>query len=313
MSQISYSISLPLRETLQKIEVLRRDILLAVISPRKELRFRFEALLERIYWLLALPSNNPLSKNEIVKLLVDPPKKRLTVQQQDVVRLRKTLDYIIQEWLASQKPVPLKTVLFLHHLCCPGRLRVSQKPLKQCLSYFQSSNEHPVIQAGLIYSQLLTLSPFTEGNARLAQLLIYLFLYKEGFDCRGFLVLDEYFRRNLTDYQNILRQIREIGTQTLWLEDFAKAIQSQLEKTMKDINKNRGRDIDVSTSFFQLNDRQKEVLSFLENPDVTITNRQTQKLFKISQITASRDLAKLVSLGLLFTHGKGRSVYYTRV
>ena len=29
--------------------------------------------------------------------------------------------------------------------------------------------------------------------------------------------------------------------------------------------------------------------------------------------TASRDLTKLVKLGLVFSHGKGRSVYYTKV
>ncbi len=46
---------------------------------------------------------------------------------------------------------------------------------------------------------------------------------------------------------------------------------------------------------------------------MTITNKKVQKLFKVSQITASRDLAKLASVGLLFTHGKGRSVYYTKV
>jgi len=36
-------------------------------------------------------------------------------------------------------------------------------------------------------------------------------------------------------------------------------------------------------------------------------------MFKVSQITASRDLSKLGALGLLFIHGKGRSVYYTKI
>ena len=69
----------------------------------------------------------------------------------------------------------------------------------------------------------------------------------------------------------------------------------------------------LPNSFWQLNDRQKSILGFLENPDATITNKRVRSLFKISQITASRDLTKLANLGLLFAHGKGRSVFYTKV
>lgn len=312
MITISYSLSPQLRESLQKIDALRRDILLAVLPPRDELRFRFEALLGRIYWSLAL-YGTPLGKNEIVKLLGQPPqKKRLTPLQQEVVSLRGGLDYITQEWLACQKPIPLKTVLFLHSLACPGRLDVNQESLRQCLSYLQSSNEHPVIQAGLIYFQIFALSPTTSDNNRLSCLLTYLFLYKEGFDCRGFLVLDEYFRRNLTDYQRLLKQAAQTGTQTWWLEYFAKGVELQLEKALKDTTSGKT-GTKIPAAMFRLNGRQKEILALLENPDATITNRQVQKMCQVSQITASRDLAKLTSLGLLFAYGKGRSVYYTKV
>lgn len=311
MATISYTSSSQLREFLEKIEKLRQDILLIILTPWNELRYRFEASVGRIFWALAF-FETPLDKREILKLLLpQASKKRLTSQQKEVVRFKNGLDYIVHEWQGSKKPVALKTVLFLHEITCEGRLRISLEQLKQCLSYFQGSNEHPVIQAALIHSQILELSPFTQDNDKIARLLTYLFLYKEGFDCRGFLVLDEYFRRNLTEYQQILAQTKERGTQTAWLEYFAKGVATQLEKTLEDITSGRTRmEIPAST---RLNERQKEILNLLENPDVTITNRQTQKLFKVSQITASRDLAKLASLGLLFAHSKGRSVYYTKV
>lgn len=69
----------------------------------------------------------------------------------------------------------------------------------------------------------------------------------------------------------------------------------------------------MAEGFFELNDRQKSILNMLDQPTASITNRLTQKAYKVSQITASRDLAKLTTLGFLFSHGKGRSVYYTRV
>ncbi len=311
MNNISYAASSRLRESLQKIDALRRDILLTVLTPRNELRFRWQATVERVFWSLSF-SNPSLSKNEIAKLLKEHLKKQLTSLQQEALACKKGLDYITQDWLGLQEPVSSKTVFFLHQIACEGRLRVSQESLKSCLLYFQNSSEHPVIQAGLIHFQILSLSPFTADNDKMSRLLSYLFLYKEGFYCRGFLVLDEYFKRNLIDYQQTLKQATQKDTLTLWLEYFAKGVTMQLEKVLEDITTSKAR-MEISSLTFRLNERQKEILTFLENPDVSITNRQVQKLFKISQITASRDLAKLASLGLLFTHGKGRSVYYTKI
>ncbi len=69
----------------------------------------------------------------------------------------------------------------------------------------------------------------------------------------------------------------------------------------------------MAQSYFELNDRQTSILNMLDLPQGSITNRKIQKAYKVSQITASRDLAKLTTLGFLFSHGKGRSVYYTKV
>lgn len=296
---------------MQKIDELHKRILLLVLTPEKELRFRWLATVERIFWSLAL-SETPLNKNEITKLLKNPQKKQLSPLQQEALTYKKGLDYIARDWLGLQEPVLAKNVLFLQQIACSGRLRVSQESLKSCLLYFQNSSEHPIIQAGLVYFQILSLSPFTKDNDKLSRLLSYLFLYKTGFHCREFLVLEECFKRNFVDYQEVFRQAMQAGTQTLWLEYFAKALQSILEKALEDIAISKT-SLELPTSIFKLNERQKEILTILENPDITITNRQIQKLLKTSAITASRDLAKLTGLKLLFTHGKGRSVYYTKI
>ena len=66
-------------------------------------------------------------------------------------------------------------------------------------------------------------------------------------------------------------------------------------------------------SFFDLTERQKEIVRLSAHPEATLTNASLQKRFSVSQITASRDLARLTGLGLLFAHGRGRSIYYTKV
>lgn len=312
MSGFSYRLSDQLQVALKNINSLRSDLLLSVITPEKEMRLRWQTAIDRIYWSLTF-SHTALSKSEIEKLIRTHVRKQPTPAQQEALAYKKGLDYIAQNWLASLEPVSSITVLLLHQIACQGKLKVSQESLKLTLAYFQGSSEHPVIQAGLVHFQILALSPFTNDNEKMSRLLSYLFLYKEGFDCRGLLVTDEYFRRNATDYQQIFKQTLQTGTQTLWLEYFAKAVQSSLEKALEEISKEKSRVIEKNSSTFKLNERQKQILTLLENPDMTIANRQVQHLFKISQITASRDLANLSLLGLLFSHGKGRSVYYTRI
>ena len=312
MINISYTESSQLENSLRKIDALRKDVLLTILSPKNEVRFRWQASVERVFWSLAL-SDTPIVRGEIVKILKEAgQKKPLSSFQKDVLLYKKALDHISQEWLASQNAVSLKNVIFLSQIISYGKLNIKADSLRSSLAYFETSNEHPVIQAGLIHYQIFALSPSTGRNTRFSSLLSYLFLYKEGYDFRGLLVLDEYFRRNFTDYQLTLEGAVSSKAQTLWLEFFAKAVQGSLEKALGQIAENRIRSETLSSNL-DLNERQKEILTLLENPEATITNRYVQKLFKVSQITASRDLAKLASLLLIFGHGKGRSVYYTRV
>ena len=81
-----------------------------------------------------------------------------------------------------------------------------------------------------------------------------------------------------------------------------------MEKVLENIlHKNN-----ASASLWRLSNRQKLIMEKLENPNIKITNREVAKMFAVSQITASRDLSKMVNLGILLPHGKGRSVYYTK-
>lgn len=308
---VSYQLSPALRESLQKIEAYRRQILLAPLPPKTEMHLRWEAMVNRLYWSLAL-TDKPASKKEALWLLTKQYKNKLTSEQKEVFGYKKALDYVTQEWLVSPKTVTPKTILALHDLAsCPGRLRVSEATLKPILEYLQVNPENPIIQGAIAQIEIFELSPFTDGNGRVARLLALLFLYKYGYDFRGLLTLEEYFRKDLTGFTKHTQTFMQTGNVTPWLEYFAKAAETQLEKASTTVASPRF-DLALSTSFFELNDRQKEILTLLDEPNSTITNKKVQKNFRISQITASRDLAKLASLGLLFPHGKGRSVRYTK-
>ncbi|OGH20472.1 MAG: hypothetical protein A3D74_00330 [Candidatus Levybacteria bacterium RIFCSPHIGHO2_02_FULL_37_13] len=300
MINLSYNLSPTLKSFLDKIELLRQKILLTPLSPKSELRLRWEATVNRIYWSMMIIAK-PINKNMIVKQLTGQQNTGKRTQEHQVVKYKKALDYIKENWLVSDENITPKTIIALHSIASYGKFNSSQARLKELLDYLQSSTEHPVIQAGIAYIEIINISPFTEGNRQIACLLGLIFLYKSGYDFRGLLVLEEYLHKNTNSYSQNL---------TPYLESFTSTMITQLEKIIYSDLSSRG---NLPSSFWQLNDRQKSIINFLENPDATITNKKVQNLFKISQITASRDLARLVALGQLFAHGKGRSVFYTRV
>lgn len=318
MLTMSYNLSENLKKLIEVSEDLRQKILLTPIQPRVELRMRWEATLQKIYWALSL-AENPVSKSNMIKLLAYPPKRRLTNFEKDIINYKKALDFIKEEWLASPRIIVPERMLDLYNLACKpvfgpsaASFRSKRKHLKHFLDYLQTEKEHPVVQTGISQIQIIKISPFQNGSARVARLFSHLLLYKHGFDCRGLLVLEEYYRTDLVALREAIKSVERYKNLTFWLEYFAKGIVVQLQKALKEINSQRFK-TDLPASFWKVNDRQKQILGHLENPKQKITNKDVQKMFNISQITASRYLSKLSSLGLIFSHGKGRSIFYTKV
>ncbi len=313
MINLSYNLSPNLKDSLQKIENLRAKILLTPLSPETELRLRWNTTVKRIYWSLVL-HQNPLSKSDIIKLLSNTyqTKKRFNDEEKEVLEYKKGLDYINREWLVSSRNITSKVIINLHNISSQGTFKATEASLKQIFEYLQESSEHPVIQAAIAHIALLDLNGFSQGNGRISRLTTYLFLYKFGYDFKGLLCLDEYFKRDLVGYRENVEAVLRNNNLTLWLEYFAGAVVAQLEKALTEVLSEKY-SLDLQKNFFELNDRQKEIMSLLDQPSVVISNKKVQKMFKVSQITASRDLSRLSTLGLLFTHGKGRSVYYTKI
>lgn len=303
MMNFSYNLSEKLKDHLRRIELLRQKILLTPIPPKTELRLRWEAMINRVYWVMIFSKDKSINKNRVIKLLAHQEKGEMRKEEEEILKYKNALDYIKTNWLVSKKLVTIKDVLTLHQLACYGRFQSSEKTLKQLLDYLQKSPENPVVQAAVAYIQIINISPFTLGNTQVASLLALLFLHKAGYDFRGLLVLEQCWHPDIIIYRTNLTPL---------LEEFSKVLANQLEKTAN-FDLNTSDLAGFSPSFWELNDRQKGILTHLEQPDLSITNKKVQKLFKISQITASRDLAKLANLGLLLLHGKGRSVFYTKV
>lgn len=312
MLNITYTISPRLKEYLTKIENLRKQILLTPIPPAKELRLRWEATFNRTYSCLKL-AGNPLKKQEMLKILTEIAHKFRNSEQQEVLKFKQALDHISQNWLGAGMPVNAQDIIELHRIIGNGQLRVPKSGLQYLLDYLQARSENPIIQAAIVNIEMEKMQLFTEHNKLLSCLASLVFLCKYGYDLRGFLAYEtEWVEDGKSFGENLARAANSVSL-TLWLEYFAGCILRQAEALAQVIEKPKTTTLDLRKSFWELQERQKSILNYLDSPQATITNRQIQKRFKTSQITASRDLAKLTNLGFLFSHGKGRSVYYTRV
>lgn len=320
MATISYGVSIYLKETLNDIETLRHQIILTPLSSKVDHRLQWEALVNRTYWSASF-GESTLKKIDIIRLFTERRKKRLVREHHAVLSYRKAFDAIRNDWLVTTKTVQPATLLTVHSYASSGSplfasnqrtFRNLEASIRQLLDLLQTREDHPLVQAAIAHLQLLILAPFDADSATVARIATYLFLYRRGYDVRGLLVLEEHWRRTLMDYQRAVSQTAKDGNANQWLEYFVRGVHEHMKNLVELVSTPRF-SLDIPTTFFELNDRQKSILDQLEPPQTAISNRKVQQRFAVSQITASRDLAKLVSLGLIAPRGKGRSVTYTRI
>lgn len=317
MLTIAYAISPYLLRYLEKAETMRQQILLYPIQPKRELTVQFATTVDRIYYGLTT-TEIPVLRDKIKSILANQivfsmqknPTKRDPIQT-TVLGYKQSLDYIKREWILNPDPVTVKDISKLYTLLGNDKLPVPDKQLQDILTYLQASSDNAYAQAAI--AKLLfrnTLPPGIPSDI-FSTLCSYLFLYKGGIDCRGLIVLEKPWSEDnklfLGHYQTA------IGKENItdWIEFYVKALALHLEAVYTQLSQTTKLPVQEETG--KLNERQKTIMTLLEDPKAVITNRTVQKIFHISQITASRDLAKLTSLGLLFAHGKGRSVRYTRI
>ncbi len=310
MKTFSYTITPVLQQSLKTIEMERQRILLHPLPIDSELALRWDANVKRIYFSLHL-AHLPVTEKEITRVLSHPGKKTFHQESKDIFGYKRGLDYIQRDWLVTNKPIMPQTLQLLYKTVTGERLPMQTTDLVELLVFLQTSSENPIIQSYIAYAQFSQLLPQSDACGKVIRLLPYLFLYKAGLDFRGLLVIETYFYK----HERLLRELNvAIGKQesiTVWIEHFVDGIAKELESAYASIA--QGSMSSLTGNYLELSERQKEILDSFDQPGTKITNRKVQELFHISQITASRDLAHLASLGLLFPYGKGRSVYYMRV
>jgi hypothetical protein len=319
MKNFSYSLTPTVHTNLQTIELLRRDILSTQLSPKTEMRLRFDTLVGRIQGICAF-SGTPISKNDIVRELTFS-----TIKSKQAATattpLRITFAYITYEWSINTRPVTYATLETIATLLGEtskigaiyvAELAHSKDQMKNLLDFLATSKDHPIVTANVAFLQTMAIAPLGTKTAQFSFMLLFLFLYKYGYDLRSTITILPFWTHDLKTFQYTLVEAQTSGNFSKFIDFAIQQFAGELSEKRDTIPTSQLK-FSATAALFTLTDRQKDILSRMDEPSVSVTNRAVQKQFGISQITASRDLARLSALGLLYPHGKGRSVYYTKV
>jgi len=317
MQPIAYTISPYLIRYLDRLETLRQQIILYPLSPQRELGLQFHATVERVHFGLSLTDEHvhpdkikTILANQIVFAMQKKPLIKDPLQR-SILQYKQSFDFIKRNWHLSSQSISVAPLMQLYTLTGNPDISVSEKELQDAISYLHASADNPFIQAALAKLQLRRMLPDTRHTELFSTIASYLFLYQSGMDCRGLLVLEKPWAQERKLFNGYYTTALAKPNVTDWLEYFVKTVCTQLEETYQSFLQSPTKTEEEKIG--QLNERQKVIMTLLDDPQAIITNRTIQKIFHISAITASRDLAKLTSLGLLIQQGRGRSVRYTRI
>lgn len=189
--------------------------------------------------------------------------------------------------------------------------------LNQLLEWLSASKEeqvHPIIRAGIFHLQFVMIHPFTDGNGRVARLLTQLLLYRDKWDFRKIIVLEDYYNRDRLAYYNAEMDTsghtyKEGGDFTPWLEYFTFGFLIEARKALEQIQ---------SIGFGKVSKRKEQI--FLDRDELqimdflTTTGRLTSQdvvdILKLTKRSAQLKLKSLMDKKLLKSQGRGPGTYY---
>lgn len=308
MFSFSYTLTPLLKREIEKIDATRRRILIEQVPRNEELQLRWEANLERAMQASRL-TDRKLKRSEVMDAL--KPTKKPNDYEVEAEAYAKAYEWLNQKWYMNREKVEVRNVLKILSFL-PKKTNIDEDKLHQALEFIQVKPEHPVVQSGIFLSLISQLLPEDTKSIKMSIIISILFMYKRGYDFRGLLNLEEYFANDSEHFKEVLARLKVERNLSSYLEYFTQAVSIEAERALRRIVYKEFKN-DLAPSFYNLTDRQKEILGMFAKPNTRISNKKVQAAFKISQITASRDLAKLHTLGLIVSSGKGRSVYYQRL
>lgn len=175
---------------------------------------------------------------------------------------------------------------------------------------------HPIIKAVFLHFWVGYLHPFYDGNGRMARTLFYWYLLRKGYWAIQYLPISLLFKRAHTQYGMAFVYAEQDDYDITYFYDFHIR---KLLLAMKNFDEYIRRKAEENTlteglldTHFTLNDRQKELLRYLlvKGEGHYVTPSSYIELYKVSKVTAVKDLQALEKLQLLSKKRFGKYMRY---
>lgn len=307
-SVFSYTRTPYLIENLSRLEHFRKEIQALIIPRHRELKLRWEALSLRTFYAFSLYDLS-LQKQKLINRLSSTPPFSAHAKSDAYTRYRDALQMIQHSWYATGRQLNYDDFKELYNSIWSGVFPPKRDDFLNAALFLEERETSPVIAALFMFlfmykhgDQLNAMLPFSH-------LTLYMLLSRAGIDFRGLVVFEDYLHSERAYFKTQLLRSIELQNATAWLEYAAFGFSQVAENFFNSFSLDRGIDTKKDT-FFMLSERQKKILMLLEEPQSSISNKKVQQICRVSQVTASRELAKLVELGLIYPQGSGRSTVY---
>lgn len=177
-----------------------------------------------------------------------------------------------------------------------------------------SEDIHPIIQAGIFHVQFVTVHPFTDGNGRSVRLLTQLLLYRNKWDFRKIIVLEDYYNRDRMSYINHIHEVvgyhyRPGKDLTPWLEYFIEGFVIEARKALEQIQSIGFGKVSKKSEQVFLDKDEIQIMDFISTTG-RVTSEDVMDILKVAKRTAQMKLKKLVNNRLLDRKGSTTSTFY---
>lgn len=345
----NYSITPQTLSNMTEIAEIKAVIERSRVLPLNEAQLRRQAILRMAHTSTSIEGNK-LAQFEVGKVIEG---KSVRAPQKDVLEVENYYEALkmLDEMSKSKSPITMEEVLKLHKKVTEGLvekekvgrfrpadvyvlddlgdgrelLRFKAPPAPQVkrlvedlLEWLKSSRKesiHPIIRAAVLHLQFVSIHPFADGNGRVARLLTQLQLYRDGWDFRKILVLEDYYNRDRMSYYNAENKAQGKSYQkgmdfTGWLEYFTMGFLVEARKALEQIQSIGFGKVSKKSEQIFLDRDEIQIMDFLTTTGA-ITSMDVVDVLGVAKRTAQLKLQNLSNKGLLKLNGKGPSSYYT--
>jgi len=327
---------------LARIAAAREVILNSPLIPKWEVSLRREAIIHSAHSSTSIEGNR-LSLEQVSKLAQG---REITATRKDKQEVLNYLDVLRNiEKLVKSNAITTNDIFKMHRLVTKDTLERSEdcgafrtryvvvgnrvtgevffRPPKNedvptlvqdLVAWLNSDNAKeldPVLEAGITHYEFVRIHPFVDGNGRTARVLATWILYKRGFDTKQFFALDDYYDSDRPAYYRTLQSVNQATLDlTKWLEYFVEGVHISVQAVKERIIRLSSERLrKTKKGQIALTERQMQIVEFI-NQHGKITNKDMQKLFKISPQAAHKEIKKLLELKVVKSAGKGRGLFY---